>query len=453
MISLRKVVAATATGALALAGLVAGTANAQSSQVPVSVSVKVSAGAPANITGYAVVVNCTAPTSTQQTAFFPAAGGAAISLFFSVSSVNSCTFTVNGLVGSTVTNPGAAQVTHTVGGTVRGVVGLGATSPSIPVAGATSGEFSITYPSLTVKKVVVGEEVTPGADYQMHVLCLNADGVLRGRVASTGFSANGVFSLKAGGTRVISSADMPELFPSDNCHVSEISSNGAGSTTYTSTKADGTTAQGILLTGTTPAVNPFASFNGLVYEQGVAGKAQIPTFVSAATKADGQTITVTNSFIGDLIVSKVVTGDPKTSIAIYEMNVSCNNNGPKETFLLKDRQSKLFTGITTGTSCLVSETRSDGAEASYNDNSGDNTSDGRVTIKGTASGCLDRNLSSFPDCRANVIVTNSYLSSTTTAAATTAAPSATTAPATAAPIAPAPVPEPEVADEEELTVG
>ena len=137
---------------------------------------------------------------------------------------------------------------------------------------------------------------------------------------------------------------------------------------------------------------------------------------------------------------------------MYEINVSCNNNGPRESFLLKDRQSYIKTGIATGTSCLVSETRSDGATASYSDNSGDNATDGRVTIKGTASGCIDTRLSSFPDCRANVIVTNSYVVATTTAAPTTAA-AVTTAATTAAPAAPAPIEEPAVLDETEETVG
>jgi Domain of unknown function (DUF5979) len=153
-----------------------------------------------------------------------------------------------------------------------------------------------------------------------------------------------------------------------------------------------------------------------------------------------------------LIVSKVVVGDPKSNIAVYEVSVSCNNNGPRETFLLKDRQSKVFTGIISGTSCLVSESRSDGATASYADNSGDNATDGRVTIKGTASGCIDTRLSAYPDCRANVIITNSYVPATTTAAATTAAP-ATQAPATAAPVAPAPVEEPAVLDDTEVVTG
>ncbi len=431
MISMRKAVALTATSALALAGLVAGAANAQSTQVAINETVKVNnAAAPATITGYQVVTSCTAPTSTSQTAQYPAAGGGPFPVYFTVSSVNSCTFTINGVAGSTVSNPPSATVSVSVGGTVRASsLALGAVSPVVPIAAGTDAVFTITYPSLIVKKVVVGDEVVPGYDYPMSVGCSYTDGTPIPAVNSTfSFLA---FKLKKDGTRTITTADFPGLVSGATCFVAETDNGGAGQTIITSTKADGTTVNGgfVAATATVPARN-----------------------VSAATEASGQTVTVTNSFIGDLIVSKVVTGDPKTSIAIYEINVSCNNNGPKETFLLKDRQSKLFSGITTGTSCLISETRSDGADATYTDNSGDNTTDGRVTIKGTASGCQDKNLTAFPDCRANVIVNNSYVSATTTAAPTTAA-AATTAPATAAPVAAAPVATPEEVAADETVTG
>ena len=192
--------------------------------------------------------------------------------------------------------------------------------------------------------------------------------------------------------------------------------NGGGATSFSSTQpalADGTASPplpGVLVAG---------------------------SFSSAATLLSGQTVTVTNSYTGDFIISKVVTGDPKTNIAVYEISVACDKGGPKETFLLKDRQSKVYTGIASGTNCLVTETRSDGATASYADNSGDNTTDGRVTIKATAAGCIDTRLAGFPDCRANVIVTNDYnvlATTTTAAAATTVAPATTAAPA----ITPAP---------------
>jgi Domain of unknown function (DUF5979) len=441
VISMRKAVAISATSALALAGLVASAANAQSTQVAINETVKVNnAAAPATITGYQVVTNCSSPTSTSQTAQFPGAGGGPFPVFFTVSSVNNCTFTVNGLAGTTVSNPASAAVSVSVGGTVRAAsLALGVASPVVPIAAGTDAVFTITYPSVIIKKVVVGDEVVPGFDYPMAIGCqYNTTPPTQipavGGAAGTSFLA---FKLKKDGTRTITTADFPGLVSGATCFVSELDNGGAGQTIITSTNADGTTSNGGFdpgkaASGTTPAV-PARN-------------------VSAGVSASGQTVTITNSFVGDLIVSKVVTGDPKTAVAIYEINVSCNNNGPKETFLLKDRQSKLFTGITTGSSCLISETRSDGAEVTYNDNSGDNATDGRVTVKGTASGCQDKNLSGFPDCRANVIVNNSYVLATTT----TLAPAATTPGSTSAtlpPVAPAPPAQPETVAPDETVTG
>ncbi len=453
MISLRKVIAVTATSALALLGA-ASTATAQSSQSVITVNLKVNGPAPSTVTGYSVTSSCNflQPTGTgvqNASSGFPTAGGTATQVY-SLTTNSAC------IVGVAQTGTGGnnANVSISIGGTVRAtsLLGTGFTmseSQRTAVAAATTIDVTITYPSFSVKKVIVGEEITAGTSYSLHAVCADGNGVLR---TYTTALVNGVFSLKAGETRVISGADINFLVATDTCWVAEISNGGAASTTYSTTTATTPAAGIILASNSDPAVNPFASFNGIVYSNGTAGRAQVPTFVSAAFKADGQTTTVTNSFVGDIIVSKVVVGDPKSNIAVYEINVSCNNNGPRESFLLKDRQSWVRTGITTGTSCLVSETRSDGATASYSDNSGDNATDGRVTIKGTASGCIDTRLSSFPDCRANVIVTNSYVVATTTAAPTTAA--ATTAVATtAAPAAPAPVEEPAVLDETEETVG
>ena len=98
---------------------------------------------------------------------------------------------------------------------------------------------------------------------------------------------------------------------------------------------------------------------------------------------------------------------------------------------------------------------------SYADNSGDNTTDGRVVIKRKGTGCSQAGAptaaapggpaptSAFDECWANVIITNSYVVATTT----TAAPAVTTAaPTTAAPApAPSPAPAPEVIDEPTFT--
>jgi hypothetical protein len=458
MITLRKAVAIAATSALALVG-VASTATAQTAQSTLTVNVKTTGPAPATITGYTVTTTCrllAGSLATQDAvSVFPVTGGSLPQVFSLTASSNcSVKVTANGSGG------GAGLVNISIGGTSRATGQLGATltvdqgaANSTAVTGPTTIDITVAFPSITVKKVVVGEEVTPGAEYPMQIICLDGNSALRTYGSSL---TNGLFTLKAGASKTFTGADIAFLVATDTCHVAEISGKGAAGTTYGSTNsADATIAGGIILPATG---GPFAGFNypGGPYDSSAAGiaagRAGQPTFVSAGTKADNQTVTVTNSFIGDLIVSKVVVGDPKSNIAVYEVSVSCNNNGPRETFLLKDRQSKIFTGIASGTSCLVSESRSDGATASYSDNSGDNATDGRVTIKGTASGCIDSRLSAYPDCRANVIITNSYVPATTTAAATTAAP-ATQAPATAAPVAPAPVEEPAVLDDTEVVTG
>ena len=262
-------------------------------------------------------------------------------------------------------------------------------------------------------------------------------------IAPTGVVAgvlvfNGAFTLAGAATKVIGVNEFPGLTGTSVCEVTETANQG-GVTAYSSTVTNADGSVGTPLPGV-----------------------QIPggVFKSALTK-QGQTVTVTNSFLGNLVISKVVTGDPKTNIATYEISVACDKGGPKDTFLLKDRQSKVYSNLVAGTNCLITETRSDGAVASYSDNSGDNTTDGRVTIKrvnscGTAStvGAPTVALPGGPtipvpvltgdNCDASVIITNNYnvvdTTTTTAAAATTttkAAPATTAAPAvTPAPATP-----------------
>lgn len=234
-------------------------------------------------------------------------------------------------------------------------------------------------------------------------------------------AANAVFTLKSGASKIVGLGDFPGLGANSVCEVRETNSGGANVTLYSSSTATG------LPVGGAPGVSDAAGYR------------------SALTGA-GQTVTVTNRFTGDLAVSKVVTGDSKTNIASYEISVSCDKGGPRETFLLRDRQTRIFNSIGAGVNCLVTETKSDGAVASYSDNSGDNTTDGRVTIKNAnVPGCGNsfapgviinpRNQATDSNnCIASVIVTNSYVPPTTAAPSTTAAPATTAGPAvTAAP--------------------
>jgi hypothetical protein len=247
---------------------------------------------------------------------------------------------------------------------------------------------------------------------------------------------NGTFALKGGESKSFSFNEFPNLTSASKCEVWETNGGGATATAFSSTNpAD---ANGIAV----------APSNGVTNSAG--------RWQSALTSMN-QTVTVTNSFYGDMIISKVVTGDPKTNVATYEISVACDKGGPKDTFLIKDRQSKVYSNIASGTNCLITETKSDGAVASYKDNSGDNTTDGRVTIKRRpVGGCGDvlgvtgaptaatpggpAPTTTFNECWASIIITNDYnpVAAPETTKAAAAAP-ATAAPATAAPaVAPAP---------------
>lgn len=436
-------------------------------------------------------------------------------------------------------NVGTPAITINVGGTDRtttagtatnaaGTAGaVTATTAELPVFTSTDVVITVTFPTVSVRKVVLGDEATAGAAYPMTINCYNQRGAFLATVAGTyalgdlvvsgagsfitvftdpdafgsptvrwyiydalststpvpagvatfggttnavlglagtisGLSAprlaavlaaanaarvqipvapntaagfTGAFTLVGGAaTRVFTNNEFPGLNGGGVCEVTETNSLGMPVTLYSSTTA----TAGVTLAGTTAS----------------------GAYRSALT-AMGQTVTVTNASYGDLVVSKVVTGDPKTNIATYEVSVSCDKGGPKDTFLLKDRQSKVYQNIVSGTNCLVTETKSDGATPSYADNSGDNTTDGRVVIKRKGTGCAQVGAptgaapggpaptSAFDECWANVIITNSYVVATTT----TAAPAVTTAaPTTAAPApAPSPAPAPEVIDEPTFT--
>jgi Domain of unknown function (DUF5979) len=452
MIRLRSAAAVALTSVLATFGVTT-SATAQTTNSTLTVNVRVKGPAPTGVTGYIVTTTCrllqnnVATTTVSST--YSATGGS-LPQVFSLAPASNCSVKV----AATGTGAASGLVVVSIGGVPRNTGYFGPTqtvdSPeanAAPVAASNTIDVAITYPSLTVRKAVVGDELTPGFEYTMSVGC----------IYGTGASAGGTtFKLKSGGSKLVTIADIPGLLADATCHVVETTTGGASSTSYSSTNDDGTLKPGITLSSDPTAANPLTAA-GICPEKFANLVCKTPyTFVSGGAFADGQTITVTNRFVGDLVVSKVVVGDPKSNIGIYEIKVACTNptnTAPNETFLLKDRQSKVFTDIISNTVCTVTETRSDGATASYSDNSVENATDGKVVIKGTAAGCIDSRLSTFPDCRANVIVTNTY---GTTAPATTAAAPATTTPAvvtTAAPIAPAPIEEPAVLDESEETVG
>jgi Domain of unknown function (DUF5979) len=160
----------------------------------------------------------------------------------------------------------------------------------------------------------------------------------------------------------------------------------------------------------------------------------------------------TGDGVGSLIVAKIVTGDPGTNIATYEVSVACDRGGPRDTFLIKDRDSKVYSNLLVGTSCLVTETRSDGAQVSYADNSADNSADnatdGRVIVKRSNDGCGapgaptaavpgQTNVVTSNRCVASVIITNTYMSTSTSSPPSPPSPPSATVGTTIA-VAPAP---------------
>jgi hypothetical protein len=461
MIRLRTALAIALTSGLSLLGFApvstAQTSTTTTTQITSSLplTVTVTGPRPSGVTGYVVVTTCRllqggVASSEVELKFF--ATGGSFNQLFNLTPNSHCSVKVTG-VG---TGAAAAKVVVTFGTVAVGSGGLGTdlifdTSDNVtPVTATTPIEVAISFPSLTVRKVLFGVELVPGADYTIAVACLYDSGVSAGGTT---------FKLKGGTSKVVSVTDIPGLDTGADCYVAEIDVVGAAATTFESTVAGSTSKPGLLLSAAVNGFNPFTAA-GICPTKTPSGICtSVVTYSSSSAEADGQTVTVTNRFVGDLQVSKVVAGDPKSNIAIYEINVACSNSAnlaPNETFLLKDRQTKLFSGVLTGTACTITETRSDGAVATFADNSGDNATDGKIIVRGSAATCNDPRFTTFPDCRANVIITNSYGVSSSAAPLPTAPAPATTlaAPATtSASLGPAPIDEPTILDESEETVG
>lgn len=294
----------------------------------------------------------------------------------------------------------------------------------------------------TVASITVGHTVRglarTGAEFRFELTCATPDGAPVAKAVT--------FDLAMQTERRFTVDDLPGLTLNDRCSVRTLANDG-GETQYTSTvpkRAD----------GSQPDAVP-----GVI---GVGG------YRSAPTPADGRTILAVTTFGGDLTIRKVVEGAPNTSVALYELSVSCDG-GYRRSLLLGDGQQEVLTAIPSGSVCRVTETRGGGATARFVDNSGP-LNDATVVIATTRPECWDLRTTS-PECRATVTIVNQFSGEvddapvstppTTTSETTTTnveqrndeTADKAAAPATAAPVAPAPVAEPEVADEEELTVG
>jgi hypothetical protein len=229
-------------------------------------------------------------------------------------------------------------------------------------------------------------------------------------------------------------SDFPGLTDQDRCSVVAPGVNGAQITYATSqpARADGSVPEPL------PGV----------VEGGV--------FRSAPALADGRTVAVTYTFVGDLIVTSKVVGAPAGSSTSSTITVRCANSGFVSTNRIADGQSRLFTNIPAGSVCKVTTDQTNGV--SFQDNS-DDPRDGVVLVNTTPSRCWDLRTST-PDCRAMVVVTSSYsgaeevvTQTVNTQPTTTVEEQQQQSSATTAPAAPAPVEEPAVLDDTEATVG
>jgi Domain of unknown function (DUF5979) len=293
---------------------------------------------------------------------------------------------------------------------------------AVNLPGSTAAPISST-PQLTVELVVQG---APAAgSYPVDLTCTNParSAQLTKRV-----------ELKSGSRVVLSTADLPGFTIQDLCSARAVL-DGA-QTRYATSQPD-------RADGSTP---PPAG-----------GVIDGPGYVSAKAQANGQTISITHAFVGDLIVSKLVLGAPLISAGIYSVQVRCEDSGFLQTILLANNQTKLVTGIPVGSVCAVTEPNTSGVR--FEDNSAI-ASDGIVTIVATPSTCWDlRNAD--PTCRVLVTSIHTYNAadqaqdSTTNTipddvATTTTIANNSEAASAASPVAPAPVEEPAELRSEEI---
>jgi Protein kinase domain len=109
---------------------------------------------------------------------------------------------------------------------------------------------------------------------------------------------------------------------------------------------------------------------------------------------------------GDLVITVLTSGAPFDGL--FEVAVSCTGNTLRETFSLRAGESKSFNFIVEGmsvVSCLVTETKSNGAKVSYFDSNGADFEDGRVTVN--SQGC-EAPRPGWPPCKGFVVITNEY---------------------------------------------
>jgi len=205
---LRSALALTAASSLAGAVLVQG-ANAQTTALSaVTVSAAFSGPVPSGVSGLLATIACrpiAGVTGDQtQTAQFSTAGGST-ALSYALLAVGSTAAPQGSNCDITAQATGTANLTvgaatFNVGGTARtgattGTASTGATTytvKNVPIDRATTIAITMTYPSITVKKVVEGDEPVANFAYPMTIQC-STNGTT---VATAGTSVfNGSFTL------------------------------------------------------------------------------------------------------------------------------------------------------------------------------------------------------------------------------------------------------------------
>ena len=195
----RKALALVAVGVLA-SPAIAQVANAQIITKTIAVTLKAVGPVPTGVTGANVTVSCQNTTNNPgaiTSAFALTPGQTANLNNFNLSPVapggsgpgSSCTVTVTN-AGSANTSKGAitisiggATATSGAGGTAGagfstgGALNVGGsltlTSNTVAIFDSTDVQITMSYPQITVKKVVVGDEATAGFAYPMSIACSN----------------------------------------------------------------------------------------------------------------------------------------------------------------------------------------------------------------------------------------------------------------------------------------
>ena len=151
---------------------------------------------------------------------------------------------------------------------------------------------------------------------------------------------------------------------------------------------------------------------------------------SAPPRANGQSVSVEQVFLSDLVVALSI---PNASAGVSRaLQVRCTNPDSNRVVVLADGETRYISGEASGSRCRVSDPQ---GNARYEDNTGD-PYDGLVTIVWTPQSCWDLRIDR-PECGARVRVIASPADpalNPTETGPTTTSPTTTSPTTTAAPI-------------------